>query len=189
MFRFAYSEYLYGLYLIPLFVLFFWYTQREHNKLLENFANIRLHKILFPSRSRIKPPLKFSLVLISIILLIFSLANPQIGSKIEEVKQVGIDAFILLDVSLSMKAEDIKPSRLEKAKHEISKLIQKLRGDRIGLIVFSHSFSNHFLVIFYVDLKFYFQHRLTCPNGTSHIPQPFITSYQQEILFPKVTHA
>jgi Ca-activated chloride channel family protein len=65
------------------------------------------------------------------------LANPQIGSKIEEVKQVGIDVYILLDVSLSMKAEDIKPSRLEKAKHEISKLIQELKGDRIGLIVFS----------------------------------------------------
>ncbi len=66
-----------------------------------------------------------------------ALANPQIGSKIEEVKQVGIDVYILLDVSLSMKAEDIKPSRLEKAKHEISKLIQELKGDRIGLIVFS----------------------------------------------------
>lgn len=73
----------------------------------------------------------------SILLLILALANPQIGSKIEEVKQVGIDVYILLDVSLSMKAEDIKPSRLEKAKHDIAKLIQKLKGDRIGLIVFS----------------------------------------------------
>jgi len=70
-------------------------------------------------------------------MVIFALANPQIGSKIEEVKQVGIDVYILLDVSLSMTAEDIKPSRLEKAKHEISKLIHRLRGDRIGLIVFS----------------------------------------------------
>lgn len=88
-------------------------------------------------RSKFKGFLKFSLILLSIFLLIFALANPQVGSKIEEVKQVGIDVYILLDVSLSMQAQDIKPSRLEKAKHEISKLIQKLRGDRIGLIVFS----------------------------------------------------
>ena len=81
--------------------------------------------------------MKFGMMLLAIILLIFALANPQLGSKIEEVKQVGIDVYILLDVSLSMKAEDIKPSRLEKAKHEISKMIQKLRGDRIGLIIFS----------------------------------------------------
>jgi len=70
-------------------------------------------------------------------LIIIAVANPQIGSKIEEVKQVGIDVFILLDVSLSMTAEDIKPNRLEKAKHQIARLVQKLQGDRIGLIVFS----------------------------------------------------
>lgn len=69
--------------------------------------------------------------------MILALANPQIGTKYEEVKQTGIDVYILLDVSLSMKAEDIKPNRLEEAKHSISSLIQKLRGDRIGLIVFS----------------------------------------------------
>ncbi|MCK5087980.1 MAG: VWA domain-containing protein, partial [Melioribacteraceae bacterium] len=88
-------------------------------------------------RSKFKGLMKFGMMLLAIILLIFALANPQLGSKIEEVKQVGIDVYILLDVSLSMKAEDIKPSRLEKAKHEISKMIQKLRGDRIGLIIFS----------------------------------------------------
>jgi Ca-activated chloride channel family protein len=77
------------------------------------------------------------MTLLAVILLILAVANPQVGSKIEEVKQVGIDVYILLDVSLSMQAEDIKPSRLAKAKHEISKLIHKLRGDRIGLIIFS----------------------------------------------------
>jgi Ca-activated chloride channel family protein len=96
-----------------------------------------MHKLLLPLRSRIKGGVKFGMVLLSIILLIVALANPQVGSKIEEVKQVGIDVYILLDVSLSMHAEDIKPNRLEMAKHEISKLIYKLRGDRIGLIVFS----------------------------------------------------
>ncbi len=137
MFRFAHSEYLYALYFVPVIIGLIWYSIRNQNQLLEKFANIKLHKILFPLRSKVKVLLKNALIVFAIVLLIFGLANPQIGSKIEEVKQVGIDVYILLDVSLSMKAEDIKPSRLEKAKHEISKLIRKLRGDRIGLIVFS----------------------------------------------------
>jgi len=137
MFRFAHIEYLNLLYLIPLLVLVYWFSHRQKNKLLNNFAHSKMHNLLLPMRSRIKGGIKFSLALFSIMLLIVALANPQVGSKIEEVKQVGIDVYILLDVSLSMQAEDIKPSRLEKAKHEISKLIQKLHGDRIGLIVFS----------------------------------------------------
>jgi Ca-activated chloride channel family protein len=76
-------------------------------------------------------------VTIALSLLILAAANPQIGTRLEEVKQTGIDVFILLDVSLSMSAEDIKPNRLEKAKYQISNLINKLRGDRIGLIIFS----------------------------------------------------
>ncbi len=137
MFRFAHSEYLYALYLVPIIIVLIWFSIRKQNELLNKFANSKLHKVLFPLRSTAKIFFKNGLIVLSIILLIFALANPQIGSKIEEVKQVGIDVYILLDVSLSMKAEDIKPSRLEKAKHEISKLIQRLKGDRIGLIVFS----------------------------------------------------
>jgi Ca-activated chloride channel family protein len=68
---------------------------------------------------------------------VFAAANPQVGTKMQEVKQTGIDVFILLDVSNSMMAEDIKPNRLEKAKYQISNLINKLRGDRIGLIIFA----------------------------------------------------
>lgn len=137
MFRFANPEYLYALYLTPIFIIVFWLTQKHQRKALSEFANKSMHNILFPLRSRAKAVIKFLLFFFAVILIIISLANPQIGSKIEEVKQVGIDVYILLDVSLSMTAEDIKPSRLEKAKHEISKLIQKLRGDRIGLIIFS----------------------------------------------------
>jgi len=104
---------------------------------LSEFANPVMHKILIPLKSIAKLNLKFILKIFAILFLIIGLANPQVGTKIEEVKQVGIDVFILLDVSLSMKAEDIKPNRLEKAKHDIARLIQKLKGDRIGLIVFS----------------------------------------------------
>ena len=137
MFRFAHIEYLNLLYLIPILILVYWFSHRQKNQALIKFANSKMHKLLLPLRSSIKGGIKFSMALFAIFLLIFALANPQVGSKIEEVKQVGIDVYILLDVSLSMEAQDIKPSRLEKAKHDISKLIQKLRGDRIGLIVFS----------------------------------------------------
>ncbi|MCF8242707.1 MAG: VWA domain-containing protein [Melioribacteraceae bacterium] len=137
MFRFAHTDYLYFLYAIPLVIALYWFTGRYQRKLLENFADSKLQKVLYPLKSSLKSFIKFAIISISIVLLIFALANPQIGSKIEEVKQVGIDVYICLDVSLSMTAEDIKPSRLNKAKHEISRLIQRLQGDRIGLIVFS----------------------------------------------------
>jgi len=135
--RFANSEYLYLLWLIPAFAFLFWYTQNRQNKLLEKFAGTKLHEVLFPLRSKLKSPLKFGLTLFAAALVILAVANPQIGTKIEDIKQIGIDVYILLDVSKSMAAEDIKPSRLEKAKFEISRLIMKLQGDRIGLVVFA----------------------------------------------------
>jgi len=137
MIRFAHSEYLYALYLLPILIIIFLITQRKQTKQLLEFAGSKLHKVLLPFRSSFKLIVKFSMTLAAMLLIIIAVANPQIGSKIEEVKQVGIDVFILLDVSLSMTAEDIKPNRLEKAKHQIARLVQKLQGDRIGLIVFS----------------------------------------------------
>ena len=137
MLRFAHIEYLNLLYLVPVLIFLYWFSHRQKNQLLKKFADSKMHKLLLPLRSNIKGGIKFGMLLTAFVLLIVALANPQIGSKIEEVKQVGIDVYIALDVSLSMQAEDIKPNRLEKAKHEISKLIHKLRGDRIGLIVFS----------------------------------------------------
>lgn len=137
MIRFGHSGILYFLWLIPALVVFYWYVQKNQNKLLEKFAGTKLHKILFPERSIFKSAIKFGVFLFALTFLILAVANPQIGTKIEDVKQVGIDVYILLDVSRSMAAEDIKPSRLEKARFEITKLIQKLEGDRIGLIVFS----------------------------------------------------
>ena len=137
MLRFAEIDYLYLLYLVPIIIFIFWFTNRMINKSLLEFSNKIMHSILFPLRSKAKQITKFVIYIIAILLIIIGLSNPQIGTKIEEVKQVGIDVYILLDVSLSMTAEDIKPSRLEKAKFEIAKLIQRLRGDRIGLIVFS----------------------------------------------------
>ncbi|MBT8386916.1 MAG: VWA domain-containing protein, partial [Ignavibacteria bacterium] len=137
MFRFANPEYLNALYLLPLLILVFWLISRNKKKLLDNFADKNLHNILLPSNSYIKKWIKLSVILTAVACLVIAAANPQVGTKMQEVKQSGIDVFILLDVSLSMTAEDIKPNRLEKAKYQISNLINKLRGDRIGLIIFS----------------------------------------------------
>jgi Ca-activated chloride channel family protein len=137
MFRFANPEYLNLLYLLPVLVAVFWFLSRERKKLLKIFADKDLHKTLFPTDSKLKRWTKFIIILIALTCLVFAAANPQVGTKMQEVKQTGIDVFILLDVSNSMMAEDIKPNRLEKAKYQISNLINKLRGDRIGLIIFA----------------------------------------------------
>lgn len=137
MFRFANPEYLNLLYLLPLLVALLWYLGRKRIRLLQNFADKELHKTLFPTDSNLKRWTKFTLILLALTCLVFAAANPQVGTKMQEVKQTGIDVFIILDVSNSMMAEDIKPNRLEKAKYQISNLINKLRGDRIGLIIFA----------------------------------------------------
>jgi Ca-activated chloride channel family protein len=137
MFRFANPEYLYGLYFLPVFVLAFWFLMRNKFRLLDKFADEKIHPVLLPAYSRAKEITRFGLVLLAIAFLLIAVADPQVGTKIENVKQTGIDIYVVLDVSLSMQAQDIKPSRLEKAKFEISNLVQKLGGDRIGLIVFA----------------------------------------------------
>src|SRR4030067_2620179 len=137
MFRFAHPEYLHALYALPVIIILFFLLFNKQKKNLKTFANASMHNVLLPMHSKVKSWIKLILVTVSLLLLIGAAANPQVGTRFEEVKQTGIDVFILLDVSLSMSAEDIKPNRLEKAKYQIANLINKLRGDRIGLIIFS----------------------------------------------------
>jgi Ca-activated chloride channel family protein len=137
MFRFANPEYLNLLYFIPVLIALFWFINSNRKILLRRFADLDLHSTLFPKDSNIKRWVKFVVIIMALSCLVLAAANPQVGTKMQEVKQTGIDVFILLDVSYSMNAEDIKPSRLEKAKYQISSLINKLRGDRIGLIIFA----------------------------------------------------
>ena len=137
MFKFANPEYLIALWLIPVLIVLYILFNRNRKRLLEKFADKQLHKSIMYSFSGNKSKIKFGMILTAFTLLILAFANPQVGTKMQEVKQTGIDVYILLDVSRSMQAEDIKPNRLEKAKYQISNLIQKLRGDRIGLIIFS----------------------------------------------------
>ncbi|HTP14050.1 MAG TPA: VWA domain-containing protein [Bacteroidota bacterium] len=137
MLRFANPTYLWFLLAVPaiaaLFVLLHFFGRRR----LRRFVSDPLLNQLAPDLSHGKRAWKKSFVLASLACLILTAADPQVGTRLEEIKREGIDLFVVLDVSLSMKAEDIKPSRLEKAKRDISSLLKKLTGDRVGLIVFA----------------------------------------------------
>jgi len=137
MFRFENPEYLYGLFAIPFLIAIFWYAGRTRKRAINNFAESSLQKVILPTYSKAKNRIKLILLISAFAFLIVAAADPQIGTKVQEVKQEGIDVYIDLDVSLSMTAQDIKPSRLQRAKFQIASLIKKLNGDRIGLIVFA----------------------------------------------------
>jgi len=136
MFRFQHVDFLYALAIIPVIVLVFFLVVRWKKRVINTFAEISLFNTLAPNISSTKRGFKFIFFLIAVILLIVGLANPQIGSKLQEVKREGVDIMIALDVSNSMKAEDLSPNRLENAKLAISRLLDNLHDDRIGIIVF-----------------------------------------------------
>lgn len=137
MFRFGYPHWLYFLLLIPVLIVFFIIVFRQKRRAMAFFGNLDLVDKLTKSVSRNRQIWKVALLIVSIGFLILALARPQLGTELRTVKREGQDIMIALDVSLSMMAEDIQPSRLEKAKHEIGSLIDKLQGDRIGLIAFA----------------------------------------------------
>lgn len=128
---------LYLLLLIPLMIFMYYLTGRWRNRARIAYAgNYKVQQIM-PGIPKRKPMIKFILYSIAYISLIFALANPQLGTKIEEIKREGVDIVIALDVSNSMRAEDYKPNRLERAKMAIEKLVENLKSDRIGIIVFA----------------------------------------------------
>jgi len=118
---------------IPLF--FFYY--RAKKEIISGLFSGMEHNGLIENKIYNREFIRFGLFFVSGILLIFTLARPQVGSKVETVKQTGIDVFFLLDVSNSMAAEDLRPSRLEKAKNDIEIMLKKMAGDRIGMIIFA----------------------------------------------------
>jgi Ca-activated chloride channel homolog len=137
MFRFAYSEYLWGLLIIPLLVLFFIWSRISRKKALNRFGNKQTIKELMPFESKSRPVFKFFILMLALALFIIGAARPQFGSKLKKVKREGIELIIALDVSNSMMAEDIQPNRLERAKRAIARLVDRLKNDKIGLIVFA----------------------------------------------------
>jgi len=137
MFRFEHTEYFYALMLIPLLAAVFIWMLYWKKKALNTYGEMSVIYRLIPTVSNGRLMLKFAILMLAFIMLIFGLANPQIGSKLVEGERKGIDIMVALDVSNSMLAQDIEPNRLERAKQAISKLVDKLGNDRIGMIVFA----------------------------------------------------
>ncbi|MGA9115534.1 MAG: VWA domain-containing protein [Bacteroidota bacterium] len=137
MIRFAHPEYLYLLAALPLFLLAAMLAARARKRAIGRFGDPAMLARMAEGGSNAKRRVRWALLAAAWTLAAVGAANPQVGTRMEEVKQEGVDLFIALDVSLSMKAEDIRPNRLEKARLEIRNLIGRLRGDRIGLVVFA----------------------------------------------------
>jgi Ca-activated chloride channel homolog len=119
--------------LIVVFLLVLWWKKNTQRK----FSDVSLLQKLAPNSSTFKSVLKLVLFLLGITFLIISLVNPKMGTKLKTVKREGVDVVFALDVSKSMLAEDIAPNRLEKAKQIISKTIDKLGSDRVGIIIYA----------------------------------------------------
>ena len=137
MFRFENPIYLWLLLVIPILIIIkimMWYVQR---KKLSRIGNPTLLKELMPDVSRFRPWVKFLLLITALSSLILALARPQFGSKISHEKRNGIEAIIALDISNSMLAQDVQPSRLDKSKLMIENLINSFINDKIGLVVFA----------------------------------------------------
>lgn len=137
MFRFAQPQYLYLLLIVPLMWAIYFYSVYRNRKNMAKYGNPQILQSLAPDVSKYKPGTKFFLQQLALIIMIFIIARPQMGAKIETVKKQGVEIIIALDVSNSMLARDIAPSRLDKAKQMLSKLIDQLDNDKVGLIVFA----------------------------------------------------
>ena len=137
MFRFANIEMLWLLLSIPAFLAaYIWYTARKRRE-LEVFGDVELMEQLMPNASKIRPTVKFSIVMMALALLIFAAARPQFGQSERTEKRNGIEAIIALDISNSMLAEDVAPNRLDRAKQMLSKLMDNMVNDKVGLVVFA----------------------------------------------------
>ena len=137
MFRFANSEYLYLLLLIPVLAIIYALVARRRRHLLAKFGNLELLQGLMPDFSRGRLRLKFVLYLLAFACVVLAAARPQFGSKLREEKSKGVEMMLVVDVSNSMLAEDFEPNRLERTKYAIGKLFEGLHQERVGLVAFA----------------------------------------------------
>ena len=137
MFRFADPIYLYILAVIPVLAIIRFLTYRNQKKRLRKFGDPKLLRELMPDVSRFRPAVKFWILQGALALLIVMLARPQFGTKINNEQRVGIETIIAMDISNSMMAEDITPSRLDRSKMMVENLVDHFTNDKIGLIVFA----------------------------------------------------
>ena len=137
MFRFANIDVLWLLVSVPVFSLaYVWYTRLKRRQ-LEEFGDKELVAQLMPNASRVRPNVKFSILMVALTLLIIAAARPQFGQSERTEKRQGIEAIVALDISNSMLAEDVAPNRLDRAKQMLSKLMDNMVNDKVGLVVFA----------------------------------------------------
>lgn len=137
MFRFEDPAYLWLLLVLPLLVIIYMVAMRRRTVKLRKFGDAALIRDLMPDASKTRSALKFGLLLGALALAIIMLARPQMGSKISHDTRNGIEAIIAIDISNSMLAQDVVPSRLEKSKMLVENLVDRFTKDRIGLVVYA----------------------------------------------------
>ncbi len=156
MFRFADIEMLWWLITIPVFVIaYIIITKRKQRQLLE-FGDPELMAQLMPDASKSRPIVKFALLIVALTLLIVAAARPQYGQQEKTVKRQGIEVMVALDISNSMLAEDVAPNRLDRAKQMLSKMIDNMVDDKVGLVVFAgEAFTQLPITCDYVSAKMF----------------------------------
>ena len=137
MFRFADPTYLYALIILPFLAIFYFYSNYRRRRNIRKYGDPELMNALMPEVSKYRPDVKFWIVFLAFGLIIIMLTRPQFGSKMETVKRSGVETVIALDISNSMLAQDVTPSRLDKSKKLISRMVDEFTNDKVGLIVFA----------------------------------------------------
>lgn len=158
MFKFEDPAYLWLLWILPLLVVIRFYVLWHRRGQLRKLGDIELLKRLMPNVSAVRAAWKFWLLVAALALLIVAIARPQMGSKVSTDKRNGIETIIALDISNSMLAQDVTPSRLEKSKMLVENLVDNFTNDKIGLVVFAgDAFVQLPITSDYVSAKMFLQ--------------------------------
>ena len=158
MFRFADPYYLYLLIFIPLLIALFYYSVHQRRQNIRKYGDPKLVKHLMPTVSKYRPSVKFWIMSAVVALIVLLLARPQFGSKMQSVKRSGVETMICLDISNSMLAQDVTPSRLGKAKKLISRLVDTFNNDKVGMIVFAgEAFTQLPITTDYISAKMFLE--------------------------------
>lgn len=158
MFRFENPAFLYLLIIIPVIIVIRLLEMRKRKLKLKKFGDLSLLKQLMPDVSSSRKSLNFWLMIAALALLIVMLARPQMGTKISQEKRKGIEVIISLDISNSMRAEDVVPSRLDKSKMLVENMVDNFTNDKVGLVVFAgDAFIQLPITSDYVSAKMFLQ--------------------------------
>lgn len=171
MFRFEYPAYLYLLIIIPILIVIRILGLKKRKLQLKKFGDLKLLQNLMPDVSSVRRGIKFWLMIVALALIVIMLARPQMGTKISQEQRQGIEVILALDISNSMKAEDVVPSRLDKSKMLIENLVDNFTNDKVGLVVFAgDAFVQLPITSDYVSAKMFLQNidpSLIAAQGTN----------------------